>query len=185
MMRRVIFIFVLTVILYPALSAGQAIYGPEIRQVNNDIIVSFSLSLDGKQSAEIKQGMDKELRFYVDLFRVWKGWPDEFVAGKSYVKTVKADPVKKEYVATSYDGAVIVERRFRSLESMIDWVLSFKDVRLADLRDLDRGKYFVRITVESKVRELPPVIGQLLFFVSENEFKISKDSEVFTVARKR
>jgi len=181
-MSRLYTIFFLLIMLFtPALSEGQVIAGPEVRLANNDIYVSFSLNLEDKNLEEIRQGIDKELKLYVDLFKVWKIWPDEFVLGKTYTRTLKADPIKKEYVATSLDGNTLIERRFKSFESMISWTLSVKDMKLTNTREIESGQYFVKITIESKIRKLPPVIGYLLIFISENEFKIVKDSGYFAI----
>ncbi len=171
----------LSVLLLPLPSESQSISGPEVKLLNNELLVNFSLGLQDKSLEGIRNGVDKELRFYVDLFRVWKIWPDEFVLGKSYVKTLKVDPIKKEYVATSNDGSVLIQRRFRSFESMLDWTVSFRDLKLTNIRELEPGQYFVRITVESKIRKLPPVIGYLFVFMSENEFRLLKDSAFFTL----
>ena len=165
----------------PAPARGQEIAGPDVRLQNSEIYVSFSLGLAPREVREIREGIDKELKFYIDLFRVWNVWPDEFVLGKVFTRKLKADPIKKEYVATSSDGSVIIERRFRSFESMLSWTLSVQDLKLANTRELEPGQYFVRITAESKIRKLPPVIGQFIIFLSENEFKIKKDSRLITV----
>lgn len=165
----------------PVSARGQEISGPDVRLQNSEIYISFSLVLDAKQVREIREGIDKELKLYIDLFRVWNVWPDEFVFGRVYTRKLKADPIKKEYVATSSDGNVIVERRFRSFDSMLAWTLSVKDLRLTNTRELEPGQYFVRITAESKIRKLPPVIGQFIFFLSENEFKIRKDSGLIVI----
>jgi hypothetical protein len=159
----------------------QEISGPEVKLNNNEISVTFSLKLDVKRVKEIRDGIDKELKMYIDLFKVWDAWPDEFVLGKVFTRTLKSDPIKGEYVATSLSGNVLTERRFRSFDSMLNWTLSVKDLKLASTRELEPGQYFVRITVESKIRKLPPVIGYFMIFVSENEFKIRKDSGVFAI----
>lgn len=181
-MSRIFSILLLLIAVFcPCASESQTVAAPEVKLVNNDLSVSFSLSLQDKSLEAIRGGLDKELKFYVDLFRIWKIWPDEFVLGKAYVKTLKVDPIKKEYVATSSDGSLLIEKRFKSFESMMEWVVVFRDLKLANIRELEPGRYFVRITVESKIRKLPPVIGYLLIFVSENEFRIMKDSTVFTL----
>lgn len=168
-------------VLIPAVTEGQEISSPQVRLADNDVYVSFSLVPGAKYIQEIGEGIDKELKLYIDLFRVWKVWPNEFVLGKLYSRRMKVDPIKKEYVATSFDGNVIIERRFRSFETMLAWTLSVKDLRLANTRELDSGQYFVRITAESKIRNLPPMIRQFFVFLSENEFKIRKDSGVFVI----
>ncbi len=172
-------------VLIPAAAEGQEISGPDVRLVNNDIYVSFSLAPGTKYIDEIREGIDKELKLYIDMFRVWKVWPDEFVMGKFYSRRMKVDPIKKEYVATSFDGNVIIERRFRSFERMLAWTLSVKDLKLTNTRELDPGQYFVRITAESKIRDLPPMIRQFFVFISENEFKIRKDSGDFVIGAGR
>lgn len=182
-------IFAITVLVFLALSCtlfpvraeGHSISGPEVRLANNDIYVSFSFSPDDKTVQEVRDGLDKDLRLHADLFRVWKNWSDEFVLGKFYSRTLKSDPIKKEYVMSSFDGQTLVEKRFRSFESMMNSALAVKDLKLTNTRELEPGEYFVRVTVESKTRKLPPFIGHILIFVQDNEFKVRKDSPVIHI----
>ncbi len=83
--------------------------------------------------------MTKEFRFYIDLFRVWKIWPDEFVLNRSFIRTLRSDPVKKEYLATSSDGNTIIQKRFKSLESMMQWALRINDLKLANMKTSNRA----------------------------------------------
>ena len=185
-MSRIFSVLLLMIaVICPSASESQTVAGPEVKLLNNDLFVSFRLSLSDKSLDAIRGGVDKELKFYVDLFRIWKIWPDEFVLGKTSVRTLKVDPIKKEYVATSSDGSLIIEKRFKSFESMMEWVIAFRDLKLTNIKELEPGQYFVRITVESKIRKLPPVIGYLFIFVSENEFRVMKDSPVFTIDNSR
>jgi len=186
-------IFAVPVLLFLALSCaffpiraeGHSISGPDVRLVNNDIYVSFSFSPDDKIIQEIREGLDKDLRLHADLFRVWKNWSDEFVLGKFYTRTLKSDPIKKEHIMSSFDGQTIVEKRFRSFESMISSALAVKDLKLTNTKELPPGEYFVRITVESKTRKLPPFIGHILIFVQDNEFKVKKDSPIILIEGNR
>jgi hypothetical protein len=161
------------------------ISGPGIKFQDNEIYVTTALSLDEKNLQELQNGMRKEYRFYVDLFRVWNIWPDEFVINKSFVRTLKSDPVKKEYLATSSDGNTLIQKRFKSIESMIQWALNINDLKIANTKELEPAVYFVRTTVESKIRKLPPVVGYFMIFLPENEFKISKDSPHFSAGKTR
>jgi len=181
MVRLFLMSSLLLLFLFPALTEGQEISGPEVKLNGGDIYVTFALKLDAKNIEEIKEGIDKELKYYIDLFKVWKIWPDEFVLGKFFTRALKSDPIKEEYVATSFDGSTLIRRRFRSFDSMLAWTFSVKDLKLTNMRELESGQYFVRITVESKIRKLPPVIGYFLIFLPENEFKIKKDSAFFTL----
>lgn len=181
MPRLLTIIAFILLVFSPVPAAGLSIAGPDVRLLGNDIYASFSLLLDDRMLQDIREGRDKEIRLSIDLFRVWHKWPDEFVLGKTYARTLRADPIKKEYVASSYDGSTITEKRFRSFESMIAWTLSVRDLKLTSTRELEPSQYFVRITIESRVKKLPPVIGHFLIFMSENEFKIKKDSAFFAI----
>ncbi len=157
------------------------IIGPAVNITNNEIHITTGIILDEKLLQELKNGISKEITFYIDLFRVWKAWPDEFILGKIITKTLKCDPIKNEFVATSFDGATKIERRFKNIDSLLKWTLNINNFSLTNIKELDPDNYFIRITVESKIRRLPPVIGHLFFFVPENEFKLIKDSEAFNI----
>jgi len=177
---------ILTFLIFPPTPAGAVeIIGPEVRVQDNEIHVTASLSLDNQIFQELQNGITKEFRFYIDLYRLWKVWPDEFILNKTFTRTLKSDQVKKEYIASSSDGSTLTQKRFKSLESMLHWALSINDVRLATVRELEPSIYYVRVTVDSKIRQKPPVIGDFLFFLPENEFKISKASPFISIGKGR
>lgn len=184
--KRWQFIFCFLLLIYCLLisssaSSGAEIIGPETKIANNEIYVTTGLMLDEKQMQDLKNGIAKEITFYIDLFRVWDMWPDEFVLGKTFVKTLKCDPVKKEYVATSFDGMTIIEKRFNEFDTLLKWSLNINDLKLTNIKELEPDDYFVRITVESRLRRLPPVVSYLFFFVPEKEYRVVKDSSRFQV----
>jgi hypothetical protein len=179
---RLLLIFCFLLFSY-SLSVAAEITGPEVRFKDNEIFVTTSLSLDEKYIDELKNGIDKQYIFYIDVFRVWNVWPDEFILGKTITKTLKCDPVKSEYIATSGDGSILIKKRFKSFGPMLKWAVSIENLRLANTQEFKPGKYYVRVTVESKIRKLPPVIGYFLIFLPENEFKIKKDSSFFTIGQ--
>lgn len=181
--RFFIFNFMLLVSATLLISAAKAaeIIGPQIRVHDRDIYITASLALDERNLQELRNGITKELRFHLSIYRVWKMWPDEFIYGRSFVRILTCDPVKTEYTATSNDGNTLVEKRFKSFDSMIKWALSFEDFKLTSIRDLDPGVYFVRVTAESRIRKLPPVLGYFMVFLPENEFKVRSDSAFITV----
>jgi hypothetical protein len=164
-----------------SLSSAAEVIGPEIKSQDRDLYVSTGLALDENSLEELRNGVTKEFRLHVDLFRVWNMWPDEFILSRSFIRTLRSDPVKMEYTATSGDGNTLTQRRFKSFESMVQWALSINNVKLANTRDLDPGVYFVRVTAESRIRKLPPVIGYFMIFLPENEFTIKKDSAPITI----
>jgi len=176
------FLFVFCLLLFSSsVSIAAEINGPEVKIQGNEIYVTTSLSLDEKQLHELRNGIKKEYSFYIDIFRVWKLWPDEFVLSRSFVRNLRADPVKMEFIATSTDRNTQIKKRFKTFDSMLQWALNFRNLKLANVRDLEPGTYFVRVAVESKIRKLPPVIGYFMIFLPENEFKIKKDSPYFTI----
>jgi len=157
----------------------------DIKLQGTHIYVSTAVSLDEKHLEELKNGITKELHFYIDAFKVWNIWPDEFITGKLYVRTIQYDPVKTEHIATSSDGQTLIEKRFTSFESMLQWALSINELGIKIPQDPEPGAYFVRVTVVSKIRKLPPVLRDLLIFIPENEFKIKKDSPIFYIGNVR
>jgi len=155
-----------------------------VKLLNNELLITTSVSPDPKFIESMNEGMSKEFVFYIDLFRVWKIWPDEFVIGKKLVKILKSDPIKREYVATSFEGNTYLEKRFKNVESMLGWAMNIAEIKLTNVRELETGTYFVKVTVESTIRRLPPVIGYLFFFVPEKEFSISKNSPTLQINTK-
>ena len=180
-MTRVILLFSFFLTLLPPLTIyGADIIGAEVQVVNDEVLLTTGLRLDERGLADLKNGISKEITFHVGVYRVWKNWPDEFVWGKKIVRTLMGDPVKQEFIATSSDGTTLVKKRFKDFDSMLTWALGIRELKLIHLQELQPARYFVRVTAESRLRKLPPVIGYLFFFVPEKEFGVTRDSAVFT-----
>ncbi len=185
MTRIILCITFFSLLLTPNCATGADIIVPEVRLQNNEISVTTGLSLDDRNLNDLKNGISKEITFYIDLFRMWRMWPNEFITGKKIVKTLLSDPIKKEYLATSFDGATIIEKRFKNFDTMLNWSLNIKDLKLIHSKELQPSDYFVKVTVESRLRRLPPVINYLLFFIPEKDFKVVKDSLVITIGSEK
>jgi len=187
MKKYILCIFICSIsllsLLFLTYSPAQAaeVIGPEVKVQDGEIYVSTSLSLDENYLEELRNGVTKEFRFYIDLFRVWNMWPDEFILSRSFIRTLTSDPVKMEYTATSGNGNMVTKKRFKSFDSMLQWSLGISNLKLANVRDLEPGVYFVRAAIESRIRKLPPVIGYFIIFLPENEFRIKKDSPFITI----
>jgi len=177
----VVFMTFLCLSLPMASSYAAEIQSVNVKLLNNDIYVSTSVGLDPKAVSEISDGLSKELVFYLDLFRVWEVWPDEFVTGKKITRTLRSNPIKREYTAVSIDGNIYLEKRFKDLTGMLGWALNITDMKLTNIRELEAGVYFVKVGVESRMRTLPPVIGYFLFFVPEKEFSVYRNSQTFSL----
>lgn len=143
------------------------------------ITVSTELKLDDTQIEELGSGMQKELIMYIDLFRSWNLWPNEFIHGITISQVMKSDPVKKEFILVTRNGTGNRETRFNSLDTLLDKALRFENIRAFSVVGLPQGNYFVKVTVELRIRKLAPIISYLLFFVPEKEFSIWKNSETF------
>ncbi|MEE9524566.1 MAG: DUF4390 domain-containing protein [Thermodesulfovibrionales bacterium] len=148
------------------------------------ILVSSDLQLDEDQIEDLQNGIDKEITFYIDLFREWAVWPDEFISGTIINRKIKSDPVKKEFSMNSSGKTSDTEQRFNSLASLLSEALMLKDVELSSVGYLRPGRYFVKVSAESRIRKLAPIVGYLLFFVPEMNFKVDKNSDIFMIPEK-
>ena len=46
---------------------------------------------------------------------------------------------------------------------MLNWTMNIRNFNLVNIMDIETASYFVRVSIESRIRKLPPVIGYLLF----------------------
>ncbi len=154
------------------------------RLADNELYVATAVRLDQKIVDELGDGLTKEFIFYIDLFRVWNIWPDEFVLGQKIITTLKSNPIKREYIAARVTGNIYLKKRFNDLEAMVTWAMDLPEIKLTNVKALESGTYFIKVTAESRIRKLPPVIGYLLFFVPDKDFSISKNSQTFEINKK-
>ncbi len=183
MAKNLFIIVILTSFLILTSSLATAeILGPEIKIEGNDILVNTGLTNTAEIEAMINSGVEKEILFTIELFRLWSFWPDEFVASKKIQRIIKYDNLRGQYLISSYDGKLQIEKKFKDFDaSMKNWVFTVNKINLANTKELEQGKYYIRIVVESKSRELPPVIGLLMLFIPEVEMSFAKESQVFIV----
>ena len=170
------------------LTAAGIADGAEISEVsisreNKSVSVNAELILDEGQIADLNSGIQKELIFYVDLFKHWNFWPDEFITGIIFTRVIKSDPIKKEFSLISVERRSKTETRYNSLETLLSHALKIDSERVFSTDGLQSGNYFVKVTVVSRIRKLAPIVGYLLFFVPEKEFSIERNSERFRVSR--
>ncbi|MBF0565313.1 MAG: DUF4390 domain-containing protein [Nitrospirae bacterium] len=169
------------VILPPCRANAEDIIGPDLVFNGSTVRVSVTLLMEENKISLLKEGLQKVYIFYVDIFRAWSMWPDEFIRGKKIVRTIIADKVKGEYKVSSQEGDTILEKRFTTFDSMLKWAVNVKDVKFI-LSDLpEDGTYFIRVTVESVKQKPPQVFSYVLFFMEDKDFRDKRDSEKFTV----
>jgi len=181
--RIIILTYIFLMALFIAPCSAAELHVPYARVKNKTIMVSTSLTLDPERAEEVRKGVTKEIIFYVDLFRVWDKWPDEFVLGKKITQTLHCDPVKNENLATSAVGMRVFQKRFSTCDELMAWALSLSNVELSNISELESSEYYIKVTVESRIRELPPFINLILFFVKETEFKLTEESPSFLLRR--
>lgn len=166
-------------------SFAMEISAVNVKVANGEIFVTTEAKPDLKLINDMNEGLSKEFIFYIDLFRVWSIWPDEFITGKKIIKVLRGNQIKREYVGTRIYENIHLEKRFKDPDSMVEWSMNNADVKLANIKELEPGSYFVKVTVESRIRKLPPVIGHFIWpFVPDKEFSVSKNSPSFTLNTK-
>lgn len=151
-------------------------------RINNDEIYVTTNFIPGSNFIEsITAGISKEVVFYIDLFRIWNVWPNEFVKGAKITRILKSDPIKREYSVITFDNDQTIEKKFKDISGMLSWALTITDYKITNIKDLESGSYFIKVTVESNIKRLPPLVGYFLFFLSQSEFAVSKKSHRFVI----
>src|SRR5208283_3103178 len=98
---KILFLLVLVELLvFVRTGTAAEITEINVKLATNELYVSTVVMPDKKIMDELNDGLTKEFTFYIDLFRVWNIWPDEFVLGQRIITTLKSDPIKREYIAT-------------------------------------------------------------------------------------
>ncbi len=127
----------------------------------------------------IDDGIEKRLEFQVELYRIWSLWLDEFIGGTEIVGTIKHDLLKGEYVTTVERDGTLSRDMWKNRDEALLRITRFTGVPVFSPRDAQRGTFYVRVRVRSRVRELPPIVGGLFFFVPEVEFQVEAKSPRF------
>lgn len=131
-------------------------------------------------SEEFREGLNKDVIILVELYRKWAVIPDEFVWGLKIRREFFSNPIKDEYLVRSHEGQTVFERRFKNSKEAIDWGLRVNRVSI-ETTNLERGKYYVKVTVESNIRKIPTLLEHFLFFIPRHEKKITRESEVIRI----
>ncbi|NLI30936.1 MAG: DUF4390 domain-containing protein [Nitrospiraceae bacterium] len=174
-------LFLATAAVGPELAFATDIKNVDIAIRNHDLFVTTGVLYDDDFLNDMKQGLSKELVFAFELYSIRQFFPDEYILGKKITVSLKNDPIKREFVARIMDGTATTEKRFKDTESMTAWALLSRTVKVVNLKELDPATYYVKVSVESRIRKLPPVIKILLFFIPETEFSVWRYSQTFTL----
>ena len=164
-----------------AVAAPLEVTGPEVEIKENNIIVNSGINNVKEFEAAIKSGVAKEIIFNIELIRSWRFWPDEFVVSRNITRVVKFDNLRDQYHVSSHYGNSLIEKHFKDYNLMKDRIFTTGAVNLANIKELDPGKYYVRVVVESKSTEEPPVVGFVMHFIPEVDMRLVKESKSFIV----
>ena len=164
-----------------ALAAPMEVVEPEVEIKENNIIVNSGINNVKEFEEAIKSGVAKEIVFKIELLRYWRFWPDEFVVSKKITRAVKFDILRDQYLVSSLYGNSLIEKHFKNYNLMMDGIFTTGAVNLANIKELDPGKYYVRVVVESTSTGEPPVVGFLMHFIPEADMRITKESKSFIV----
>ena len=173
-----LFSFLATV---PANATAPRIIGPDIRIVDNNIIVSLSIDNFKELETTIKAGIKKEIIFTAELLRAWNLWPDEFIVSKKFEKVVKYDNLRDQYLVSSYDGITRVQKKFKDYDALRYWIFNANTFNLANTKELDPSNYYIRIVIESKSLDQIPLLGFLTNFIPAVEMSLAKESAHFRI----
>jgi hypothetical protein len=162
-------------------AAQPAISALEVEITKNSIIVNSGIDNVKEFEEAVKSGIAKEIVFSIELLRSWRFWPDEFVVARKIIRVVKFDNLREQYYLYSNYGGVTAEQRFKDYDLMKNKIFTIGEVNLANIRELEPGKYYVRVVVESKSIEEPLPVGLLMHFIPEVEMRLARESMAFIV----
>lgn len=162
-------------------ATGPEMIGPEMQIVDSNIMVSMQVRNVAELESHIRSGVEKSVIFTIELLRVWKFWPDEFVVSKRIERAVRYDNLRDQYRVSSFDGITRSDRYFTDYEPAKDWIFTIRKVNLAHVKELDPGTYYIRIVLESKSLEQLPLIGFLMHVIPEVEMSLARESEPFII----
>ncbi|MBI5099051.1 MAG: DUF4390 domain-containing protein [Nitrospirae bacterium] len=176
----ILFIPLYSLFLPPAASGVTPyIIGPDVKIINNNIVVRTSIADIADFEQIVKSSIGKEIIFTAELMRVWDFWPDEFIVSKKIRKIVKYDNLRDQYRTSWRDGITRTDNIFTEFNTMKNWILSEDSISIANIKELEPGSYYIRFVVESKSREKIPLIGFLMYLVPEVEMSLAKESQSF------
>ncbi len=135
---------------------------PEVKVKNSTIQVSFSFLSNDPFLRALKEGASKEVLVYADVFRHWDILPDEFVTGNKTIVDLYSDPLKGEYIASKYDGQRSIVKRFKSVESMLQWAFKFENIKIGPMNEFEDGQYYVKIKAEAYSDTVVSLLAKML-----------------------
>jgi hypothetical protein len=168
-LARIVF-FCLLAFLIPATASGgdEKIANLAVQIRNSDILVSANLIRGFSQTTEedIKNGIPKELFYYLLLTRRQPLWFDEEMLSKTIKFTVKYDLLKKQYVIIKRVDDGVQQEITEDFITMKRLISTINNVKIAGTHALnDQDTYYVSVKAEMKAAKLPFYLDYFLFFI--------------------
>ena len=174
---------VFSLILFLISYSAANIIGPEVTITQSgDIIVNTYFYNTEDFEASIRTGAAKDITINVYIKKIRGIWPDSVVKKKKIEKNIKYNSLKETFTVTSSDKGETTTEVYKDYFQMVKAALTIKDLLVANTHEFSPGKYYVMIVMESQRIKLPPVIGNLLFFVPKTEFTIERKSIPFDIS---
>ncbi len=151
----------------------------EVHRVNNYLTINSEIIPSEDFMEDFKSGLSKNILVTIELFKKWSIIPDEFIKGVQIQRNLLSDPIKGEFTVKSQEGSILFEKRFKNADDAIEWALKLNSVKIGDVNQFEKGRYYIKVTVESNIKKLPSVLEHILFFIPKYEKRISKESETF------
>ncbi|MCS7215405.1 MAG: DUF4390 domain-containing protein [Thermodesulfovibrio sp.] len=151
----------------------------EVYRESNFLTVKTQIIPSQDFIEDFKSGLSKNILILIELYRKWAIIPDEFITGVQIQRILIPDPIKDEFIIRTLEGDRLTERRFKNWQEALDWTLKIDPLRLVNINSVDRGRYYIKITVESNIKKLPTILEHILFFLPTHERKITKESDHF------
>ena len=157
-------------ILSPQVSAagGERIKRVEVLQEDGRLLVSAELSpgLASQTEEDIRNGISKDLYYYIVLKRRQRLWYDEEQESVTIKYGIKLNLLKQEYTVTTRLPSGTSTTVVKDLDSVRSIVSRFERVPITTSSQLERRKsYLVSVKAEMRAPKLPLYLDYLLFFI--------------------
>jgi hypothetical protein len=135
---------------------------------NKDIMVSARLigAFSNTIEEDIKNGIPKDLFYYVLLKRRQNNWIDEELLQVTIKYTIKYDILKKQYIVTSREGTKNSQRVIENYQEMADLITRVNNVKLTETDIFNSNEsYYVSVKAEMKATAIPLHLDYFFFFI--------------------
>ncbi|MEK7825437.1 MAG: DUF4390 domain-containing protein [Nitrospirota bacterium] len=135
---------------------------------NKDIMVSAKLigAFSNTIEEDIKNGIPKDLFYYILLKRRQNNWIDEELLQVTIKYTIKYDILKKQYIVTSREGTKNSQRVIENYQEMADLITRVNNIKLTETDILKSNEsYYVSVKAEMKATAIPLHLDYFFFFI--------------------